>query len=263
MPYRKPTIQDVARVAGVSRAAASRAINNVPGVSDHVKLRVRQVIDDLGYRPNPAAQALASGRANLIDLVVIDDDATSFGTNPFYGRVVAGIATVLADHEAQLRIHAVAERDAPRVLAKVAQGATLGAVLVNVTADLAADFHVQCGRVVALGRSAPQVPAVEAENARGAYTAITHLHSVGRQRIAAIHGPRSNSCAVGRREGHLGAIHDAGLPDLNRGGEFRREAGYLAAVELLAAYHDLDALFVACDLMASGAVQALTASRSW
>lgn len=260
MQHRKPTITDVARVAGISRAAASRAINNGPGVSDRVRVRVRQAIDDLGYRPNPAAQALASGRTNLIELVIVDGNTARIGVNPYYGRVIAGIAAALAGTETQMRVHAVAEPDAPRLMDRIARSVTLGAVLVNMPPALAAQFHERYARVVALGRSARRVPAVEAENSAGAYGAVTHLHEVGRRRIAAIHGPATNTCAASRRAGHLDAIRDAGLPDISGGGLFCRETGFRATRQLLAENPDLDAMFVACDLMAAGAMQALAAA---
>jgi DNA-binding LacI/PurR family transcriptional regulator len=108
--------------------------------------------------------------------------------------------------------------------------------------------------------SAPGVPYVDTRNAAGAYAAVTHLYSGGRRRIAAIHGPHTYSCAVQRRDGYLAATRDIGQPATGGGGAFRREVGYAETERLLASHPDLDGLFVACDLMAAGALQALAAA---
>jgi DNA-binding LacI/PurR family transcriptional regulator len=260
MQTKRPTIMDVARQASVSRATASRVLNGGPGVAPDVRQRVQQVIDDLDYHPDPAAQALASGRSELVELVeliVVDENPSQFGRNVYYGRVVGGIVNEIATSRAQMRVHIVSHDEAPGLLAKVARAGSLGAILVNVPPAMAADFHTQCDRVVSLGRSAPGVPSVETDNAAGAYAAVHHLQLRGRRRIAGIHGPQTSNDAVARREGYLFAMRDAGLPAVSGAGTFCREAGYLRTRELLVTHTDLDAVFVACDLMATGTLQAL------
>src|SRR5262245_64158200 len=64
------TLDDVARVSGVSQAAASRALNGRKGVRPDVRERVERVAQSLGYRPNRAARNLASGRSAVIGLVI-------------------------------------------------------------------------------------------------------------------------------------------------------------------------------------------------
>ncbi|GAA2635555.1 LacI family DNA-binding transcriptional regulator [Dactylosporangium fulvum] len=262
MHHRRPTILDVARAAGVSRATASRVINNVPGASDVVRSRVHQVVADLGYRPNEIARALASGRRGVVDLVVFapDPGLSWLGVHPYYSRVLAGMMPVLDGRDAQLRVHVAQADGSAAVIDTVAEAATAGAVLVNVPPELALRFHARCRRVVSLAATADRVPAVDAENAAGAYAAVSHLHRLGRRRIAAVHGPASNSCAADRRVGYLAAVRDLGLPGINADGGFIREGGHRAALQLLADHPDIDGLFVACDLMGAGAVQAITAA---
>jgi DNA-binding LacI/PurR family transcriptional regulator len=105
--------------------------------------------------------------------------------------------------------------------------------------------------------SAPGVPYVGMENADGAYAAIMHLHETGRRRIAALHGLASNPCAAARHDGYRRAVRELGIPDISATGKFRREAGYDLTRRLLAEEPGLDAIFVGCDLMATGAMQAL------
>jgi DNA-binding LacI/PurR family transcriptional regulator len=255
---RKPTIADVARVAGVSRAAASRVLNDVAGVAPEVRQRVRSVMDQIGYRPNPAARALASGRSDVLDLVVVDDCAATFGVNPYYGRVVAGILTALTGVSAHLRVHVVPGPDAPGLLARVIRTTDIGAILVNVPTALAAEIYRGSQQIVALNGSGDRVPVVDTENADGAYAAVAHLHGTGRRHIAAIHGPRTIPCAIDRRLGYLSAVRAAGLTPIDGSADFRREAGYDETRRLLATNPELDAIFVACDLTAAGSLQALT-----
>jgi DNA-binding LacI/PurR family transcriptional regulator len=259
---RRLTITDVARAAGVSRAAASRVINDTPGVAVEVRQRVRRVIDDLGYRPNPAARALASGRTDVVDLVVVDSFTACFGVNPFYGRVVAGVHRALADTAAHMRLHLVAEQNTPELLATIARTADLGALLVNVPAPMAAEAQARQlrDRLVCMGASAPLVPFVDNDNEGGARAAVAHLLERGRRRIAGIHGPRAHICAVQRHDGYVDAVQAAGLTPVSAGGDFRREVGYDAALRLLEANPEIDAFFVACDLMAIGVLQAVTAT---
>lgn len=260
MPYRKLTIEDVAHEAGVSRATASRVLNNARGVSEDLRSRVNQVVAELGYRPNAAARALASGRRDVLDLVVVayHMDAHMFGAHPYYSRVISGVLAALAGSDVQLRVNVAEWADAPELVDRIAQSTTAGAVLVNVSPALAARFHSRCRRVVSLGATAPQVPAVEPENSRGAYDAVAFLHRIGCRRIAAIHGPDCNTCAASRRAGHLEAIRELGLADIAVDGRFHREGGYAATTRLLAEHPDLDGIFAACDQMAAGAIQAIT-----
>lgn len=261
MSRTKPTIDDVARMAGVSRATASRVINNAPGASGPLRVRVHEAVARLGYRPNEAARALASGRPRVVDVVAVSCNLPGgwLGSNPYYSRVLAGMMPLLEGMGAQLRVHALSHESAADALDEIAAGATLGAVLSDITPALAARFHRRCRRVVSLVPTAATVPAMVADNIGGAYTAVMQLHGLGRRRIAAIHGPAISTCAADRRIGHLRAVQRLGLADISADAAFTREGGYHAAQRLLEEHPDLDAVFVACDLMAAGVVQALTA----
>ncbi|MEV4136357.1 LacI family DNA-binding transcriptional regulator [Dactylosporangium sp. NPDC049742] len=261
MQHKRPTLDDVAQAAGVSRATVSRVINGNPRVAADVRDLVDRAVERLGYRPDPVARALARGHGDVVELIVIDDEPTCFGTNPYYGRVVAGIVDGLRRSEAQMRVHVVGQADAPRLLDRVAHTVSAGAILVNVPDPLAAAFHAICPRVVSMGRTAAPVPSIVPDNTTGAYAAVQLLHRNGRKRIAAVPGPEHIADAVDRRAGYLAAVRDAGLePITGEAGEFNRTSGAETTRRLLAEHPDIDALFVACDLMASGALQALAAA---
>lgn len=258
----KPTIEDVARAAGVSRATASRVINNVPGASDPLRARVHAAVADLGYQPNEAARALASGRLRAVDVIALTygPGIGWLNTHPYFSRVPAGMMPVLEGARVQLRLRAVRLETAGDVIDEIAANATVGAVLADITPDLASRFHRRCRRVVSIVPTSVSVPAVLADNVGGAYAAVQELHRLGRCRIAAIHGPAFNPCAIDRRIGYQRALQDLGLPQASADGDFHRDGGHRAAQQLLRHAPDIDAMFIACDLMAAGAVQAITAT---
>jgi DNA-binding LacI/PurR family transcriptional regulator len=261
---RRPTLVDVARAAGVSRSTVSRVVNGDPAVNGDVRQRVRGFIDELGYRPDLSARALARGRGDghaarpdVLDLVVVDCDPRAFSGNPFYSRVVAGVLEALAATDVQLNLHLVRHPDTGRLLDDLGQRTAAGTLLVNVPAALAAGFRTRNPRVVSLGRSAPRVAYTEPQNATGAQLAVRHLIETGRRRIAAIDGILHAPCAADRHTGYLDAMREAGLPAATEEGGYRRQGGFEATQRLLATHPDLDAIFAACDLSATGAVQAL------
>ncbi|MEV8373174.1 LacI family DNA-binding transcriptional regulator [Kribbella sp. NPDC056861] len=258
----KPTIEDVAQLADVSRATASRVINNLPGASGPLRERVHAAVTELGYQPNETARALATGRQRAIDVIVVTSDPGVgwLGTHPYISRVLAGLMPVLQGANAQLRLHAVRQETAADELDEIASNTTLGAVFADITPALATQFYRRCRRAVSLVRTDSPVPGVQADNLGGADEAVNRLYELGHRRIAAIHGPALNPCAIDRRAGYLRATQRLGLADLSADGGFLREGGYAAAQQLLERHPDLDAMFVACDLMAAGAVQAIAAS---
>ncbi|MFF5235166.1 LacI family DNA-binding transcriptional regulator [Dactylosporangium sp. NPDC000521] len=257
----KLTIEDVARAAGVSRSTVSRVMNGVPGATEAVRQHVKDVIAELGYVPDQTARALASRQQPAIDVVVASPAPTVgwIGSHPYYSRVLAGIMAVLAGRDVQLRIHSVAAAEDADAIDAIARRVSVGLVLADGSPALASRLHRQCRRVVSLVATAPSVPAVEADNADGAYAAVQYLYQLGRRRIAAIHGA-DDTCGTSRRAGYVRAVAELGLPDLSTGGAFRREVGLSAARDLLDRHPDIDAMFVACDLTAAGAVQAITAT---
>jgi DNA-binding LacI/PurR family transcriptional regulator len=256
----RPTLVDVARVAGVSRSTASRAINGQRAVAEDVRRRVLRAVATLGYHPDASARALASGRLDVLDLVVVEQDVSAFSANPFYGRVTAGLLEALSGTDVQMRIHVTPTSTVAQVLDDMAKSGSLGTLLVNVPGQLAERFHRRYRPVVSLGRFGAGVPYSEAENARGSALAVGHLLSAGRRVIAAIDGPAWNPCAVERHDGYLETMASAGLTPMWTAGDFRRQGGYAATLRLLKSRPDVDAIFAACDLTAAGAIQALTAT---
>ncbi|MFC0435114.1 LacI family DNA-binding transcriptional regulator [Kutzneria buriramensis] len=246
----RPTLEDVARLAGVSRSTVSRVINRQPGVAPPHRRLVQEAIAELGYRPHLGARALASGRADAVDLVIVDEDPAALSADPHYARVIAGTVNALVGKkDVRLQIRLTSEATDLR--------GGLGAVLVNVRPELASQLRHRYGWIVSMGRSAPRVSSIEPDNADGGRLAVDHLYRAGRRRIAVIGGPESNPCAVERREGGLRAIREAGLEPLLGNGDFTAATAERVTRRLVAEHPDLDAVFASCDLTAAGALRAL------
>jgi DNA-binding LacI/PurR family transcriptional regulator len=96
-----PTIQQLANELGVHKATVSRALSGKPGVSDGVRRRILEAADQRGFFPNGQARSLATSRTETIALVFCDE-TSEFLTNPFYSKVLAGIAAETAKHEFSL-----------------------------------------------------------------------------------------------------------------------------------------------------------------
>ncbi|HEY2795306.1 MAG TPA: LacI family DNA-binding transcriptional regulator [Micromonosporaceae bacterium] len=249
----RPKLDDVARAAGVSRSAASRAINGQPGTTPAVRNRVREAATLLGFRPHAAARALATGRADgdrseTIEILIVEPDPNALGVKPFYGRVMAGVTDAIGNDDVSLRLRVVSVPPA------VDDNPPFGRLLINVPA--AAAKRLKSPHTVALGRSADDIPFVAPDNVDGARQAAAHLVSSGRRRIGAIFGP-DMPCAVERKAGFLGAAAEAGQSVVSIDGDYTAPTAYAATLRLLARHPDLDTIFAVCDVTASGVLRAL------
>src|SRR5690554_1166954 len=93
MAKRRITLEDVARVAGVSTMTVSRVINNTGRISDDTRQHVKKIIDELGYRPNRAARALVTNKSYMVAFIQPDI------TNPYFSEVFQGVEDVLREDD--------------------------------------------------------------------------------------------------------------------------------------------------------------------
>jgi DNA-binding LacI/PurR family transcriptional regulator len=266
-----PTLEDVARVAGVSRATVSRVVNNTRNVDPELHRLVWQAIDATGYVPNRAARSLVTGRTGSIALVVSEstsrgpDDLSmrTFFTDPFFGRVVTGVLSALQPrgiHLALMVVGSAAERT--RLVGHLRQGQADGAVVISLDPVDSLPEQLVEARVPAVlcGRPARAVPIsyVDVANHAGAALAADHLVARGCQRVATISGPLATPAGQDRLSGFREAMARHGYPYVpSVEGEFSYASGEQAVERLLAAHPGIDGLFVANDLMAQGALVAL------
>jgi DNA-binding LacI/PurR family transcriptional regulator len=264
-----PTLEEVARAAGVSRATASRVVNGSPTVGLDARHSVERAIDKLGYIPNRAARSLVTRRNDSVAVLITEPTGRFFG-DPFFAEVLRGVSAGLAARQLQLVLLLCQSPEEERRAERYLSGGHVdGVILFSLHGEDPLPEHLQSFGIpaVVLGESprGARITTVDNDNRGGAIAAVNHLIDQGRTRIATISGPLDMPAAVTRRLGYLDALRAAGLksdPSLEEVGEFTREGGIHAMQTLLGRCPDIDAVFAASDLMAAGALYVLyTAGR--
>ncbi|RBY85929.1 LacI family DNA-binding transcriptional regulator [Blastococcus sp. TF02A-26] len=259
-----PTLDEVAELAGVSRATVSRVINDSPRVSPEAREAVHSAVAQLRYVPNRMARSLVTRRTDTIALVLSESNSQVF-TDPFFASMVRELSARLSDTDRALVLLAARDRGEQEKVGRwVRQGHVDGVVLVSLHRDdllpgLLRESNVP---LVLLGRplDGAAVSHVDTDNAAGAATATAYLVAAGRRRIATVTGPLDMIAGVDRYAGYRRGLADAGLPlreELVEDGDFTEAGGARAMRALLERAPDLDAVFVASDPMAVGALRAL------
>jgi DNA-binding LacI/PurR family transcriptional regulator len=276
---RRPTLDEVAALAGVGRGTVSRVVNGSAHVSPEARAAVESAIAELGYVPNRAARALVTQRTDSVALVVSESEERVFA-EPFFAGIVRGISAGLQDTPLQLWLAMAQSRaERERVEHHLTSQHVDGVLLLSLhDADPLPLLLDQRGLPAVLGgRPARMLPPdagagpddaagaagvwfVDIDNAGGAHQAVAHLVAAGRRRVASIAGPQDMGVGLARLVGYRTACVEAGQPvddTLVAYGDFSEPSGAAAMRQLLARQPDLDAVFVASDLMAAGAVRVL------
>jgi len=261
------TVDDVARLAGVSRATVSRVANASPNVLPDTRRIVERAIAELGYVPNRAARSLMTKRTELVGVVILEPADRLFG-DPYFGQLLLGISEGLAARDFQLvLLMAPSPREEQRVAGYLESGHVDGAIFIGPHGEdpLPSRLAAAGLPVVINGRPtpAPGISFVDADNRGGARLAVEHLLGAGRRRIATIHGTLDLASGRDRLDGYHDGLWAAGVdgdPQMERAGNFSGRVAGAAMERLLAQVPDLDAVFAASDSMASSAVRVLQAA---
>jgi DNA-binding LacI/PurR family transcriptional regulator len=273
----RPTLEEVAARAGVGRGTVSRVVNGSPHVSSAARAAVEQAIDELGYVPNRAARALVTHRTDSVALVVSESEERVFG-EPFFAGIVRGISSAFVETPLQLWLAMTqSPADRERIEHHLTSQHVDGALLLSLHDDdplptLLAERGLPAvlgGRPARMMTPEPapspggkhtQTWFVDVDNAGGARQAVAHLAASGRRRVATITGPQDMGVGVARLAGYREACREAGLATgeaLIAYGDFSEPSGADSMRALLTREPDLDAVFVASDLMAMGALRTL------
>ncbi len=255
------TIEQVAALAGVSRSTVSRVLGGGERVSPAALEAVHAAIDELNYVPNRAARTLATRQTQAIGLVVPEDTTRFFG-DPFFAAIVSGIHSRLSRTEHVLNLFIASDDAGDKTTRYLRSGNVDGAIIVSHhTSNTYIDRIADAVPVVFGGRPVRERPGdyyVDVDNVAGGADATEYLISRGARRIAMIAGPADMPAGIDRVDGYRRALASAGLPDGPVvAGDFTQAGGAAAARRLVADGAEFDALFVASDLMARGALEAL------
>ena len=265
MPPKQPTLQDVADAAGVSLATASRAINGSARiVTPELRDRVLASATKLGYVSNAPAQALARSTTSIVGVIVHDI------ADPYYATISASLMRVAYDHDLLVLLADTSRRPElvmeyiRRLRAQRARAVVLGGsgfrtrqyqeALAAETAALTASGTL----LVCLGEHTGPADVVQPENADGARQAAEHLIGLGHTEIGIIAGPRDLTVSKVRLDAFRQAAGVEIGDDRVVVGDFDRDGGRRAALELMRREPTLTAIIGLNDLMAAGALTALT-----
>lgn len=256
------TLEDIGRLAGVSRSTVSRVINHHENVKPDVRQRVLEVIGRTGYTPNAAARSLVSGRTGLVGLV-IPSRVHSLFEDPYFGRLIQGISSASNRSGMFLSLFLLeSESDEEALFPRVANPGFLDGLIVTATRmrdPLLAQLAFSELPVVVIGR--PDVAGmsyVDVDNHGGARSIAKHLCSLGHRRVGIIGAPTDTMAGLDRLGGFVQGLAECGValdPDMRADGDFSEAGGYEAMRRLIP--ERPDAVFAASDTMALGAMRAL------
>lgn len=258
---RGATLEDVAHVAGVSRATVSRVVRGDVQVRRDKVAKVEQAVRELGYVPNNAARSLASRQTGAVALIVPEHESRVF-TDPFFVSAISGVTAGLDVSDKQLLLVLSSPEDHARTRRFLRGGHADGLLVVSHhEGDLSVELLQEAAvPVVFIGRPPEGLPApfVDLDNIAGGRLAARHLIERGRRRIAMVCGPQDMPAAVDRREGFEKELADAGIePAWLSFGDFTLASGERETSALLESGTRFDALFASSDLMALGALKKL------
>ncbi|MEV2195195.1 LacI family DNA-binding transcriptional regulator [Streptomyces phaeochromogenes] len=262
MTRRPPTLDEVALRAGVSVGTVSRVINNRQHVSKKARQAVESAVAELGYVPNVAARSLASQRRGAVVLAISSDDPALFA-NLFFAEVITGVNAVIEETDLELLLVLAASERGRARLARILQSRGADGVMLLALREndpLAKVAEAGDVPVVHGGRPLDRAPRwyVDADNRGGARQAVEYLISKGRRAIGTVTGPQDMHAGVSRYLGFREAVALAGLKDHRVvHADFSEAGGAAATARLLDEHPDLDAVFVASDAMAAGALRVL------
>jgi len=273
-PRRVPTLEHVARVAGVSRATVSRVINGVRNVDPALVATVQRAVDETGYVPNRAARSLVTGRTYSVALVVSAPDP-EFGDpylpteaghsfdDPFFGRIASGALRHLAEIDVHLMLrHVNSDEGRSRLMSSLRQGDLDGVLLISMYASDPLPRMLIDGGVPAVlfGRPGAALPIcyVDVNQRAGAALAADRLVAGGCRSVVTLSGPGDTPAGADRLHGFRDAMARHGrayVPSVE--GDFTQHGGEAAMRRLLEEVPDLGGVFAANDLMALGALHVL------
>lgn len=263
----KPTLEEIAALAGVSRSTVSRVVNNHLKVRADLRERVLKVIAETGYYPDTVARSLASHRSfsrrrSYIISLVIQETAQILFTDPYFALLIQGVAQACNQNDYILTLvllHATTDNEelpAHMLQNQIFDAAIITTARMNDTL-IQELIENQIPFVLVGSHSDQRVNSVDVDNRHGAYLIVEHLIHLGRRRIGMISGPLNNPAAEQRKQGYLDALHAYGLTvdeTLMQTGSFSEASGYDCMRRLIALKPD--AVFVASDGMAVGALRA-------
>ena len=253
-------ILEVAKRAGVSPATVSRVTNGRSTVDKGLAKRVWQVIEELGYYPNPQARALVSGRSRVLGLLISEI------TNPFYPELMQSFEDVAGENDYEVMVGSTKynKERAKVFIRRLAQRRVEGVAVMTFRAEshLLDELIAQDIPLVTVGVSinAARSLVLEVDYAHGINQAVQHLALLGHHRIGFAGGPMPHLTNVRRKDAFLQSVGKIGLPLKATPvffGDDTFEGGTQAAQHFLQLKEHPTAIVCSNDMMAIGVLRVL------
>ncbi|MFM6829874.1 MAG: LacI family DNA-binding transcriptional regulator [Novosphingobium sp.] len=247
--------RDVARKAGVSASAVSRAFTPGASIAPETRRRIIEAAEEIGYKPDLIARSLTSGRSNIVGIGVGNLE------NPFFADSLNQLSAAFATAGLRVLLFPATARGASEAQVHEVLQYRLDA-LVLLSTNLSSSLANQCRNaqipVIMYNRTTAdpgRVSSVTGNNRGGARAIAAHLVAAGHQRPCFMAGHDDASTSAAREEGFTGFFRDRGLPaPMRETGHFTREGAAAATRRLLTLPQPPDAIFCANDHMAIAAI---------
>jgi LacI family transcriptional regulator len=258
-------LEDVAKLAGVSRSTVSRVVNDDARVSPDVRARVLAVIAETNYHPNAAARSLASRRTRILGLLIPQAMGDVFG-DQWFPVMIQGCMD--GCHEADYSLMLLMESSTDpetvtRIIERTLRSRHLDGIVISSSLNdeiLGMRLRDEGFPYITIGRDvATSQNFIDVDNREAARTATEHLIGHGYRRLGMIAGPDSMVASEDRRLGFLDAATAAGIDSDEieiRHGDYNEYKAFIAATDLLSSQPRPDAIFAASDAMARGVIRA-------
>lgn len=258
---RKPTIKEVATLAGVAPSSVSRALNNRPDVAPEMRARVLQAAKELGYEADFVAQSLRRRQTRTVGFVVRDI------SNPLFANIVKGAEQELEKWDYSiLLMNSLRDpsRDARhvRVLRQRRVDGLIASLQSETHPETIAALHEMVGPIVLVDREVAglESSAVLCDHFTGVYDATRSLVELGHRRLALVTGPSELRASRERARGFETACKDAGIPGdgaLLRTGSYTEEFGFASVLDLLDMSEMPSAIIAGGIQLGTGALRAM------
>jgi LacI family transcriptional regulator len=256
------TLDDIARISGVSRSTVSRVVNADPNVRDQTRKKVQEVIQKFNFQPNLAARGLAAGSTQVIGLV-IPVGISSIFSDPYFPLIIQGISSACNQHGYSIMLWLAEPQYERRTIGQIMHNGLIDGVIVlamlldDPLIDRLSESNLPFATI---GRhpASEKTSYVDVDNRLGACKGVSYAIRTGHRRVALIGGTRNSVSGQDRSQGYLDALRECDLPvipELITEGDYSDTGGYLAMKRLLPSHPD--AVFAASDAMAFAAMRAI------
>ena len=261
MSTNRPTIKDIAKIAGVSHVTVSQALRDMPCISENTRIRIKKIAKDLGYTPNLTARNLASKNPTSIGMIV-----PALGSETAYNEIINSLSVLVEKDNLCLLLGSSNRKiDLEKSYCRLMYENMVGALIIASSTSDVTHIKKICNGLVPIifigGKTGEEEENyILPDYYESGKLAVGHLHSLGHTKIGIFLYPPENKTILSKLHGYLDAVKNLALPPLvfwNGCHTDTFHSGYTLTEELLSRNELPSAIWCASDLMAYGVIEAL------